>query len=169
MNARSGLREFFLSSLLLTLCSSVEGAELSASQERALLDIAGSHPSAATALLFLSKEVPASSSGTLQFEGIPSRRALEVLLDRHGGAARDAGDLVLPRNPYSTAPYFVEVRWAISARSDRARLVSMRAQLVNSEGQPVHPPHLLESPVTIVVANDTFTITRFVSSAFEGT
>lgn len=167
-NVRGGLCARVLASLFLVLCSSAGGAERSDTEKRALLKLAGAHPSAAIALVFLGTEVTAGSSGTLYLDGIPSLPALELLLGCCGSAARDDADLVLPRNPYSTAPYFVEVRWASSRRSDQAQLVSIRAQLVNSEGKPLRPTHLLESPVVVVIENGTFSIAQASAASSEG-
>jgi hypothetical protein len=122
--------------------------------------MANSHPNAAIALLFLGKETPASSSGALYLEGVPSLQALHLLLDVDGSSSRETGELVLPRNPYSTTPYYVEVRWTVSARSEKSWQISMRAELVRDDGQSLHPAHLLESPVTIVVGRGTFTVVR---------
>lgn len=136
-----------------------QGRDLSASQERALLRIARSHPISATAMIYIDATAPAGGNGVLYFENIPSLEDLKLLLAKDGGGARDAPPLfAFPGNPYSTSEYFVEVRWEITAHSDTAARIATRVQLVRSDGAPLRPVHRLESPVTIVVENDAFGI-----------
>jgi len=168
-NVRSGFYARWVASLLLVLGSSAQAAELSNSEKRALLDLAGSHPVAATALLFLDRAAAADSSGTLYLEGIASRQALEVLLDPGDSGESDGTEPVLPRSPYSAAPFFVEVRWTISRGGENARLVQMQAQIVNSEGEPLRPAHVLEAPVVIVIASDTLEVMLACPDVFEDT
>lgn len=130
--------------------------QLLPSEIASLRVIGSSHPCAATTLLFIRGQSADEKEGTLYLEAIPSEASVEMLLDAADGSAFRTEVPGLQRSPYSGAPYFVEVRWARMKIDATSSLVTTSAQLVDREGQPIEPPHVIEPRVTVLMAGGTF-------------
>jgi len=132
------------------------GRQLLQSEISSLRVIGSSHPCAATTLLYIRGQSADEERGTLYLEAIPSEESVEMLLDTADGSAFGTEVPGLQRSPYSGAPYFVEVRWARVRLDGASSLVTTSAQLVDREGQPIEPPHVIESRATVLVAGGTY-------------
>jgi hypothetical protein len=122
-----------------------------------VLRIAQRRPCLATAFLHVRAKKSEQGEGILQFEGVPSLRSVAVILDLSGEASRKAGPVLL-RSPYSTAPYYVEVRWTIWRVREDSFYFTTAARLVDAIGAPIVPLHEVEPQTTVQVSRDALRI-----------
>jgi hypothetical protein len=114
--------------------------------------IAGVRPCAVTALIYLSDPRLAPARGTLQLEGLPSTPSVERLLGRAGERSGTSENLVLPRNPYSSAPFYVQVEWSLARVDQSSFFFTSRSEIVDRYGMSLNPVHLIEPQSIIFVS-----------------
>lgn len=127
-------------------------SSLSTQQVAELKSIATSRPCAATALVYLWSLEEGSAHGTLEFDGVPSAGTVETLLDRSGESASKSSPLVLLRNPYSVAAFFVDVRWSVARISESSFVLTTSAELTDGVGDALIPAHHVEPATAILVS-----------------
>jgi hypothetical protein len=126
--------------------------EISETQSTSLQGIAGTYPCAAMTLLYIQLNAEGPDAGTYQFEGMPTAQSLAFMLDRGDGSRFDKWGAVMLRGPYSTAKFYVEVRWSRERIDAALSTINTRAQLVDEFGEPLRPSHPIERPVEILVS-----------------
>jgi len=136
------------------LADSRASTTLSTTEVSELRSIAGSRPCAAMLMLYLRPTASASAqSGTFYFEGVPTPESVALLMDSTGSEALDSVAFVMQRSPYSTADYFVEVRWSIASLYGKSVVLTTQAQLVDKYSAPIEPRHPVEQSTSILLSN----------------
>jgi hypothetical protein len=130
------------------IAPSTTQATLARHQIDSMLVLAASRPCAATAWFYVQRALP--TSGRLILEQIPTIEGVTALLDRGGGGQTSM--MPMRVNPYSSAKLLVEVRWRRWEVTSGEVLFSTRAQLLDGDGAPLHPPHLIEPPTVIALS-----------------
>jgi hypothetical protein len=133
----------------LSVCCASVSAHEAVSRRPDIKSLASSRPCLATVLLYLEGYPVQAGAGTLRLDGIPTSRSVAVLLDTTGDKVDN--DVITQWSPYSDVSYFVEVSWRISLLRSGAYFIATRAELLDSGGNSLAEPYIVEPLTTALV------------------
>jgi hypothetical protein len=125
-------------------------ARISQAQTASLRVLAASYPCAAAAVVYVLRKSLSAQQGTLYLDAVPSPAFIAWTID-----LAEAFDFPVQPNLYATSDYFVEVQWSVEKMGATA-FFTARAQLVDRSGAPLKPVHIVERPVTLLIAENGF-------------
>jgi hypothetical protein len=113
--------------------------------------LASAYPCAVLALLHILNDPKARADEVIYVDQIPSAEEMLQAVDElsHGDSRALAG--ALQRNLYSGNTTFLRIRWRTASTGSGSDALVFDAELVNHDGTPLLPRHVLET-VTLAVS-----------------